>query len=102
MASVEVAVICPAATLVICRSKPGVPTLTTLAGVVPAKPPKVVPPTIALAVGTAAAVTEPCPSATSPALSAWALLPIAVPLATLACARVPIAVATLPLPVAVE
>jgi hypothetical protein len=53
---------------VICRSAPDAPTLTTLVGVAPAKPPKVVDPTVALLVGFAVDVTEPYPSATSPGL----------------------------------
>ena len=76
-ASVLVAVIRPAATFVICRSAPTAPTLTTLLGVAPAKPLRVVEPTVALLVGFALAVTEPLPSATSPALLATAFGPIA-------------------------
>ena len=77
IASVLVDVIRPAATFVIWRSAPALPTLTTLDGVAPAKVPYVVEPMVALLVGLAAAVTEPEPSATSPALFATAVGPIA-------------------------
>ncbi|WP_269766050.1 hypothetical protein [Burkholderia ubonensis] len=73
-------VIRPAATLVTWRSAPAAPTLTTLDGVAPAKVPYVVEPMVALLVGFAAAVTEPEPSATSPALFATAFGPIATEL----------------------
>jgi len=73
---VLVALIWPAATLVICRSAPDAPTLTTLAGLVPAKL-YVWPPIVVLDVGFAAAVTDPAPSATAPALFATAPWPIA-------------------------
>jgi hypothetical protein len=77
-ASVLVAEMRPAATLVICRSEPEAPTLTTLVGVVPANV-YVVPPIVALDVGFAAAVTELVPSATSFELLATAPSPIATP-----------------------
>ncbi|KVQ04556.1 Tash protein PEST motif family, partial [Burkholderia ubonensis] len=80
IASVLDDVIRPAATLVIWRSAPALPTLTTLDGVAPAKLPYVVEPMVALLVGFAAAVTEPLPSATSPALFAMAFGPIATEL----------------------
>ncbi len=86
IASVLVAVTCPAATLVTWRSEPGAPTLTTLAGLVPAKPLKVVPAMVALLVGLGAAVTEFAPSATAPLLPAEAPEPMAtasVPVAML-------------------
>ncbi|MGF6506401.1 hypothetical protein OKW26_002204 [Paraburkholderia sp. 32] len=70
-ASVEFAFSWPAATFVICRSAPLSPTLTTLFGVAPAKLYDF-PPIVALAVGFAAAVTEPEPKATSPAFVAVA------------------------------
>jgi hypothetical protein len=73
---VLVAEIWPAATFVIWRSLPAAPTLTTLAGFAPANE-YVVPPMVALAVGLGAAVTEPEPSATSPALFATAFGPMA-------------------------
>ncbi|WDD91486.1 hypothetical protein Bsp3421_001410 [Burkholderia sp. FERM BP-3421] len=69
-----------------CRSEPGAPTLTTLVGLVPAKPPKVVPAMVALLVGLGAAVTELAPSATEPLLPAEAPEPMAtasVPVAML-------------------
>ena len=98
IASVLLAVTWPAATLVNCRSAPGAPTLTTLAGVAPAKPPKVIVPTVAEATPTAAAVVEPAPSATSPALLALAPLPAAKLLVATDSAFGPMA--TLSLPVA--
>ncbi|WP_459072252.1 hypothetical protein [Burkholderia pseudomallei] len=64
IASVLLAVTWPAATFVIWRSAPGAPTLTTPTGALPANVPSVVEPTVALLVGTAAAVTEFAPSAT--------------------------------------
>ncbi|MCY1237311.1 hypothetical protein D9M72_500020 [compost metagenome] len=77
IASVEVEVTWPAATLVIWRSAPAEPTLTTLVGVAPANPPSTTPLTVALAVGTAAAVTLLLPSATLLSLPALAPVPIA-------------------------
>ena len=76
IASVLLALMRPAATLVTVRSTPDAPTLTVLAGVVAANL-YVVPAITALAVPTAAAVVEPEPSATSLALLATALGPIA-------------------------
>ncbi|WP_247873579.1 hypothetical protein [Burkholderia sp. LS-044] len=62
IASVLVAVTRPAATFVIWRSAPALPTLTTLVGAPPANV-YVLPPMVPVAVGLAAAVTEPVPSA---------------------------------------
>jgi hypothetical protein len=93
IASVLVAVIRPAATLVIWRSEPGAPTLTTLAGVAPAKPPRVVPAMVALLVGLGAAVTEFAPSATAPLVPATAPVPMAT-------ASVPVAVLSAPVELA--
>ncbi|KVF91426.1 hypothetical protein WJ20_11915 [Burkholderia vietnamiensis] len=78
IASVLVGVIWPAATLVIWRVMPalGSPTLTVLVGLPPANV-VVTPPTVPVGVGLGAAVTEPLPSATSPALLAMAFGPIA-------------------------
>ncbi len=76
----------PAATLVTWRSVPALPTLTTPAGLAPAKPLSVVEPTVALDTPTAAAVTEFAPSATELLVPAEAPVPIAtasVPVATL-------------------
>ncbi|MFG7165282.1 hypothetical protein ACGYU5_32460, partial [Burkholderia pseudomallei] len=86
IASVLLAVTWPAATFVIWRSAPGAPTLTTPTGALPANVPSVVEPTVALLVGTAAAVTEFAPSATEFAVAAVAPVPIATasaPVATL-------------------
>jgi hypothetical protein len=79
IASVLVAEIRPAATLVIWRSALAAPTLTTLLGLEPANE-YVVPPMVAPKVGLAAAVVEPLPSATSPALLATAFGPMATEL----------------------
>ncbi len=78
MASVLVAETRPAATLLIWRSLPTAPTLTTPVGVAPANPLYVCPPTVALAVATAAAVTALFPSATLFATVAEAKFPIAI------------------------
>nr|WP_305954814.1 hypothetical protein [Burkholderia sp. SRS-W-2-2016] len=95
-----VALISPAATFVICRSAPDAPTLTTLAGFVPAKL-YVAPPIVALEVGCAAPVTEPAPSATSPAaVAATAFAPIATPFVTAAFAPSPTATPLAPAAVA--
>ena len=67
MASVLLALIRPAATLVIVRSAPTSPTLTVLLGAVPAKI-YWVPLRVVSVVATAAPVLEPAPRATS---SAW-------------------------------
>ncbi|KMN47321.1 Tash protein PEST motif family [Burkholderia sp. LK4] len=86
IASVLVCVTWPAATLVICRSLPWLPTLTVPTGAVPANPPNVTPLTVALLVGLAAAVWELAPSATELLVPAVAPLPMAtasVPVATL-------------------
>ncbi|MFG6896646.1 hypothetical protein ACGYTX_31765, partial [Burkholderia pseudomallei] len=86
IASVLLAVTWPAATFVIWRSALGAPTLTTPTGALPANVPSVVEPTVALLVGTAAAVTEFAPSATEFAVAAVAPVPIATasaPVATL-------------------
>ena len=78
IASVEVDVIRPAATLVMVRSAPTSPTLTVLVGLAPAKLSSVKLLNEALEVPTAACVFEPAPSATSPAFAlACAPLPIA-------------------------
>nr|WP_301280478.1 hypothetical protein [Collimonas arenae] len=98
-ASVLVAVSWPDATLVICRSAPGAPTLTTLVGLVPANAYEV-PPIVTLEVGVDAAVVDPAPSATSPALLATAPEPNARPLVATALAVSP--KATDPAPPAVE
>jgi len=109
IASVLVALIWPAATLVSWRSELGAPTLTTLVGFAPAKL-YVVPPIVALDVGFGAAVTEPAPSATAlafaavapnpsaiaPLAAAFAPLPTATPLAPAAVALVPAASAFTP------
>jgi len=113
------------------RSAPGPPTLTTPADeLAPAKPPNVVPPMVALltdvvppvAAVAAPVVVAPCPRATDPATLALDPRPIATPevapevttdcppiaMASLAAAEappllfVPIAVAPLPLAVAVR
>ncbi|SFI81250.1 hypothetical protein SAMN05192543_104303 [Paraburkholderia megapolitana] len=77
IASVLLAVTWPAATLVICRSKPGEPTLTTPTGDVPANGPSCSEPIVAVAVATAPAVIEPEPRATELAIDAVAPLPSA-------------------------
>jgi hypothetical protein len=113
IASVLVDVTWPAATLVICRSLPALPTLTVPTGAVPANPPNVTPPTVALLVAVAVPVCELAPSATElllPALApspmatallalAEALLPVAMALVALATALVPIATASVPVAV---
>ncbi|CAE6935872.1 hypothetical protein R70211_05388 [Paraburkholderia domus] len=101
-ASVLVALIRPAATFVIWRSAPDAPTLTTLAGDVPATLYDV-PPTVTLEVGVAAAVTEPEPKATSLALTAVApepsaTAPVVVAVDVLPRASEPVPVATFELP----
>jgi hypothetical protein len=70
-------------------SAPTAPTLTVLAGVVPANPLYVTPPTAALLVLTAAAVTLPLPNATAFPLDAVALAPIAIEESPLALAEAP-------------
>ncbi|VWC79805.1 Tash protein PEST motif family protein [Burkholderia lata] len=89
IASVLVDVTWPAATLVICRSLPALPTLTVPTGVVPANPPNVTPPTVALLVPTAGPVCELAPSATELLVPATAPLPMAT-------ASVPVAVLSAP------
>ncbi|CAB3773987.1 Tash protein PEST motif family protein [Burkholderia paludis] len=89
IASVLVAVTWPAATLVICRSLLRLPTLTVPTGEVPANPPNVTPPTVALLVATAGAVCAPVPSATESFVLATAPLPMAT-------ASVPVAVLSAP------
>jgi hypothetical protein len=86
MASVLVAEMRPAATLVIVRSPPTTPTLTVEVGVAPAKPMYVVPPMVAELVPTTAAVVEPKPRATPPALVADEFGPRATEFAPLAVA----------------
>ena len=76
MASVEDEERRPAAILVIVRSDPAAPTLTVDDGLAPAKV-YAFPPMVAPLVPATAAVVEPEPSATSPALLAAALGPIA-------------------------
>ncbi|MET3552928.1 hypothetical protein ABIC50_002852 [Burkholderia sp. 567] len=71
IASVLVPVTRPAATFVTCRSAPTLPTLTTLDGVPPAYVYDL-PPMLPVAVGLAAAVTEPVPNARLFALAAVA------------------------------
>nr|WP_063900005.1 hypothetical protein [Burkholderia ubonensis] len=95
MASVLVGVTRPAATLVSWRSAPGLPMLTTLAGLAPAKL-YVTPPITAFGVGFGDAVTEPEPSAIAPGLLAVAPAPKATVLGAAALARSPIAIASLP------
>ncbi|AJX12245.1 chromosome segregation ATPase domain protein [Burkholderia ubonensis MSMB22] len=104
IASVLVAEMRPAATLVIWRSAPGAPTLTTLVGELPAKK-YVTPPIVVLDVGFAAAVTEFVPSATSLRLFATAFEPNAsepapAAVAVLPRASEPLPVAVLALPIA--
>ena len=77
---------------------PLAPTETTLVGAPPAKL-EVVPPTVPLAVGTAADVTECEPSATSLALLATAVSPNATDPAP--SARLVLPIATLPCPTTV-
>ena len=93
IASVEVAVTRPAATLVRVRSAPLEPMLTVLPGAVPAKPPKIVLPTVALSVPTAADVTEAAPRATSFENVAREFEPMATPVADFAVAVSPSAIA---------
>ncbi len=76
-ASVLVWLIWPAATLVTWRSAPGAPTLNTPTGLLPAKLPKVRPPTLADETGTAAEVVAPLPIATELSTLATAFGPIA-------------------------
>src|SRR5690348_10237887 len=95
-ASVLVADSCPAATLVIWRSLPALPTLTTLSGLPPAKV-YALPLIVAPVVGFAAAVVLPEPSATSPVLFATALKPIATLSSPRAEAPTPAASASSPL-----
>ena len=78
MASVEVAEIRPAATLVIVRSLPALPTLTVEVGFTPAKL-CATPLIVAEGVATAAAVSEPLPIATAFSLVTFVLLPRAIP-----------------------
>ena len=80
MASVLVAVICPAATFWIWRFFVPSPTLTTspVAGAEPANPAYVMPPIAAAAVAWAAVVVLPAPSATDPPKLASELAPKAV------------------------
>ena len=78
MASVEAAEIRPAATLVIVRSAPALPTLTVEAGFTPAKL-CATPLIVAEGVATAAAVSEPLPIATAFSLATFVLLPRATP-----------------------
>ncbi|MNN04465.1 hypothetical protein D3C81_1171910 [compost metagenome] len=85
IASVLSALIRPAATLVTVRSASLSPTLTVLVGLAPANW-YVWPPTVPLAVTTAAAVTEPAPSATLLASVARALRPSARALSPVALA----------------
>ncbi|VWB06032.1 Tash protein PEST motif family protein [Burkholderia lata] len=89
----------PAATLVICRSLFGLPTLTVPTGAVPANPLNVTPPTVALLVAVAVPVCEPAPSATELLLPAEAPLPMAMALLALATAPVPMATASVPVAV---
>nr|WP_321794007.1 hypothetical protein [Burkholderia pyrrocinia] len=96
IASVLVGVTWPAATLVICRSLPALPTLTSPTGAVPANPPNVTPLTVALLVGTAAAVWEPAPSATELLVPAEAPRPMAMALVAVAEAALPMATASVP------
>jgi hypothetical protein len=84
---------------VIWRSASFAPTLTTLAGFAPAKSYDF-PPIVALGVGLAAAVTEPEPSATSPALVVAAFWPIATEFAAAPVAPSPSATALAPAEVA--
>ena len=88
IASVEVAEIRPAATLVTVRSIPALPTLTVEAGFVPAKL-CVTPLIVAEGVATAAAVSEPLPIATALSLATFVLLPRAKPLAPVTVALLP-------------
>ncbi len=67
----------PAARFVSWRSAPGEPMLTTPAGVLPAKLPNVMPPTVAEVTGTAAEVIAPLPIATELSMLATAFGPIA-------------------------
>ncbi len=76
-ASVLVAEIRPAARPVNCRSKPGAPMFTVPAGLLPAKLPKVMPPTVVELTGTAVVVIEPLPMATELSMFAMAFGPIA-------------------------
>ncbi|WP_244102103.1 hypothetical protein [Burkholderia ambifaria] len=95
IASVLSCVIWPAATLVIWRSASFAPTLTTLCGFAPANV-YAFPPIVAPAVGVAAPVTEPEPSATSPAFVAAAPEPIATDVAPVAFALLPTATLAAP------
>lgn len=95
IASVLSCVTWPAATFVSWRSVPFAPTLTTPAGVVPAYA-YVLPPTVPVEVGTAAAVTAPSPSATEFGVDAVAPRPIATAFAAVACALSPTATALCP------
>nr|WP_244289356.1 hypothetical protein [Burkholderia puraquae] len=104
IASVLAELMRPAATLVICRSVPAAPTLTTLVGDVPLNV-YVTPPIVALDVGFGAAVVEPEPSATSPALFATAdapnaTAPAAAAVDVLPSASEPVPCATFELPIA--
>ena len=104
IASVLVEVTWPAATLVICRSLPALPTLTVPTGAVPANPPNVTPPTVALLVPTAGVVAfEFAPSATElfvlavePMPSATASFPLETAPLPMATASVPVAVLSAP------
>lgn len=95
IASVLSCVTWPAATFVSWRSVSFAPTLTTPAGVVPAYA-YVLPPTVPVEVGTAAAVTAPSPSATEFAVDAVAPRPIATAFAAVACALSPTATVLCP------
>ena len=90
-ASVDVAERRPAATLVIVRSAPALPTLTVEPGLAPAK--LCTSPLInSDAVPTAAAVSDPAPIATAFSCSTFASLPIATPFFTVTLALLPTAV----------
>jgi len=96
IASVLLDVTWPAATLVICRSAPGAPTLTTPTGEVPANGPSCIEPIVADDTATAAAVIEPEPRATELAIDAVAPLPIATELLPVAVAPLPTATLLVP------
>ncbi|VWB94462.1 Tash protein PEST motif family protein [Burkholderia lata] len=90
IASVLVDVTWPAATLVICRSLPALPTLTVPTGEAPANPPNVTPLTVALLVPTAGPVCDLAPSATELSVLATAPVPMATASAPVAVLSAPV------------
>ncbi len=93
-ASVEVALIRPAATFWICRSLPNDPTEKDPIGAVPAKPETVVPLIVALDTATGEVAIDPSPNAILRAADTLAPEPSAMPVVALGAttASLPIAI----------